>query len=67
MSYLRYLCLLSYRGVQYILFNVFVLCASSYCVPYFARFAGLSIFDCSFGILSCLLYFRFVLSVMILA
>jgi hypothetical protein len=45
MSYLRYLCLFTYSGVQLILscvFVLFVLC----CVPNVASFSGLSIFDC---------------------
>jgi hypothetical protein len=45
MSYLRYLCLFAYSGVQHILCCVFL------CVPYVASFSGLSIFDCRFGIL----------------
>ena len=40
MSYLRYLCLLAYIGVQHIFFCEF----SSSCVPYVASFSGLSIF-----------------------
>jgi hypothetical protein len=48
MSYLCYLCLFSYSGVQHILF---LLCFSSSCVPYVAGFSRLSIFDCPFGIL----------------
>jgi hypothetical protein len=47
MSYLGYMCLFTYIGVQYILCCVFVLS----CVPYVAGFSGLSIFDCPFGIL----------------
>jgi hypothetical protein len=43
MSYLRYLCLFAYSGVN------------AYCVVFFfvyvASFSGLSIFDCPFGIL----------------
>ena len=31
---------------------VFLFCLSSSCLPYVARFSGLSIFDCPFGILS---------------
>ena len=49
MSYLHYLCLLSYIGV------VFLLCFSSYCVPYVISFSGLSIFEDTFGILLRLL------------
>jgi hypothetical protein len=41
-SYLRYLCLFAYSGVQHILCCVFVL---------FFFVSGLSIFDCPFGIL----------------
>ena len=50
MSYLRYLCFLAHSGVQHIL-CLFSLCFTSFCVPYVASFAGLSIFDCPFGIL----------------
>ena len=46
MSYLRYLCLLAYSGVQHILF-CFVFLSS--CAPNVASFSGLSIFDCPFG------------------
>jgi hypothetical protein len=49
MSYLRYLCLFTYTGVQHILCCVFLRLVS--CVPYVANFSGLSIFDCRFGIL----------------
>jgi hypothetical protein len=48
MSYLRYLCLFTHSGVQHILYCDFL---SSYFVPYNASISGLSIFDCSFGIL----------------
>ena len=41
MSYLRYLCLFAYSGVQHILCYIFVLFSSS-CVPYVASFSGLS-------------------------
>jgi hypothetical protein len=41
MSYLRYLCLFVYSGVQHILCCVFVLSVSS-CVPYVASFSVLS-------------------------
>ena len=51
MSYLRYLYLFVYSGVQHMLCCVFVLFWSSSCVPYVASFSGLSISDCSFGIL----------------
>jgi hypothetical protein len=52
MSYLRYLCLLAYSGVQHILCCVFVfLFLSSSCVPYVASFSGLFIFDCPIGVL----------------
>ena len=47
MSCLRYLCLVVYSGVQYILCSVVAL----FCVPYVASFSGLSIFDCPFDIL----------------
>jgi hypothetical protein len=50
MSYLRYLCLLLYSGVQHILCYV-LFCLSSSCVPNAASVTGLSIFDCPFGIL----------------
>jgi hypothetical protein len=33
MSYLRYLCLFAYSGVQHILCCVFLFCLSSSCVP----------------------------------
>jgi hypothetical protein len=48
MSYLRYLCLFGYSGVQHIMLW---LCFSSSCVPYIASYSGLSLFDCPFGIL----------------
>ena len=45
-SYLRYLCLSTYSGVQHILCCVvFLFCVSSYCVPYVTSFSGLSLFD----------------------
>ena len=47
MSYLRYLCLFAYSGVQHIVSN----CYCSSCAPYVASFSGLSFFDCPFGIL----------------
>jgi hypothetical protein len=47
MSYLRYLCLLAHSGVQHILGCVFTL----FLFVYVARFSGLVIFDCPFGIL----------------
>ena len=50
MSYLRYLCLFGHSGVQRILcyvFALFFLVLSTLC----SSFSGLSIFDCSFGIL----------------
>ena len=53
MSYLRYLCLFPYSGVQCILCCVFVLCfffSSSY-VPYVACLSRLSFFDFPFSIL----------------
>jgi len=49
MSCLQSLYLLTYRDIQHILCCVFVLFLSS-CVPYVARFSGLSIFDCPFAI-----------------
>ena len=50
MSYLRYLCLFVFSGVQYIvLCFCFVFLPS--CVPYVASFSGLSNFDCPFGVL----------------
>jgi hypothetical protein len=40
MSYLGYLCLLTYSGVQHILCCVvFLFCLSSSCVPYVASFS----------------------------
>ena len=42
--------LFAHSGVQHIL-----CCFSSYCVPCVASFSGLSIFNCFFGILWCLL------------
>jgi len=50
MSYLRYLRLFVHGGVQHMLCRAFVCFSSSY-VSYVASFSGLSIFDCSFGIL----------------
>ena len=55
MSYIRYLCLFVYSGIQHILGCVldlldFVLCLVS-CVPTVASFSGLPIIDCPFGIL----------------
>jgi hypothetical protein len=52
MSYLRYLCLLAHSDVQQILCCVFdfIICVL-YCLTCVASFPGLSIFDCSFGIL----------------
>jgi len=49
MSYLRFLCLLAYSGVQTHIVSLF--CFSSPCVPYVAIFSGLSIFESPFGIL----------------
>ena len=45
MSYLWYLCLFAYSGVQHILCCIFVLFSLS-CVPYVFSFSGLAIFDC---------------------
>jgi hypothetical protein len=42
MSYLRYMCLLTYSGDQHILRYVFVLLFFLLCVAYVARFSGLS-------------------------
>jgi hypothetical protein len=42
MSYLRYMCLFTYSGDQYILRYVFVLLFFLLCVAYVARFSGLS-------------------------
>jgi hypothetical protein len=47
MSYLPYLCLFAYSGVQHILCFVFVL----FYFVYVASFSRLSLFDCTFGIL----------------
>ena len=49
MSYLRYLCLVAYSGVQHWCV-VFLFCLSSYV----AGFSGFSIFVCRFSILLCL-------------
>ena len=51
MSYLYYLCLLAYSGVQHISWCAFCCCLSSSPVlcTIFARFTGLSIHDCPFG------------------
>jgi hypothetical protein len=46
MSYLRYLCLFAYSGVQHILCCVFALFSFVLC-----SFSGLSVFDGLFGIL----------------
>ena len=48
MSYLRYLCLFTYNGVQHILCSVFLFCLSSFCVPDVANFSGVSILDLPF-------------------
>ena len=45
MSYLRYLCLFAYSGVQQMP-GVFALFFPSSCVPCIANFSGLSVFDC---------------------
>jgi len=50
MSYLRYLYLFAYSGVQHILCCVLFSFSSS-CVPYVASFSELSIFGCPFDIL----------------
>jgi hypothetical protein len=51
MSYLRYLRLFVYSGVQHILCCVFVGFFLSSCVSYVSSFSGLSIFLLPFGIL----------------
>ena len=48
MSSLLYLCLFAYSGVHHILCCFFFIRS---CVSYVASFSGLSIFDCTFGIL----------------
>ena len=50
MSYLSFLCLFAYSGVQHILCCVFALWSSS-CVANVVSFSVLSIFDCPFGII----------------
>ena len=50
MSYLRYLCLLAYNGIQRILYCVLV-CFSSFCIHYAVNFSGLFIFH-SLSVLS---------------
>ena len=52
-SYLRWLCLLTYSGVQHILYWCFCLCSSW--VPCVVSFSGLSIYDCLFSILQHML------------
>ena len=52
MSYLHYLCLCVFSGVQhilclFILLLLLLLCLSSSCVPNAASVSGLSIFYCS--------------------
>jgi hypothetical protein len=54
MSYLRYLCVFAHSGVQRTLCCVDVY-FSSFCVPFVVSVSGLSIFDCPFGVLKCLL------------
>jgi hypothetical protein len=52
MSYLRYLCLFAYNGVQHILCcGFFLFRLSSSVVPYVTGFCGLYIVDCPFGFL----------------
>ena len=46
MSYLCYLCLLAYSGVQHILCCVVFFCLSSSVYPCVASFSEMSIFDC---------------------
>ena len=48
MSYIRYLCLFTYNGVQHILCCGFILFFLS-CVPYATSCSGLSIFDTKRG------------------
>ena len=60
MSYLRYVCLPRYNGVQHILCSVlcFVcLCLVSY-VANITSFSGLYILYCPFAFLQCLLFFN---------
>jgi len=54
-SYLRYLCLFAYSGIQHILCCGFAL----FFFVYVASFSGLSIFDCPFGILKRLLHINY--------
>jgi len=56
MSYLRYWCLLGYVVVTDTYCVVCLFCFSSFCVPYAARFSGLSILGCPFGILWRFIY-----------
>jgi hypothetical protein len=49
MSYLRYLCLFAYSGVQKHIVVWF--CFSSSCVSHVASFSELSVFECPFGVL----------------
>jgi hypothetical protein len=55
MSYLRYLCLLAYSGVQHNTYACIVLCflfgLSSSCVPNIASFSRMPILDCPLGFL----------------
>ena len=56
MSYLRYLCLVTYSGVKHILschvlFFFFCFFFFWSCVSYVTSFSGLYIFDCPFGVL----------------
>jgi hypothetical protein len=51
MSYLRYVCLFACDGVQHIVCCGFFCLRLVSCVPNFASFSRLSIFDCPFGIL----------------
>jgi len=52
MSYLRYVCLVTYSGVKHILFCVvFFFCFFLSCVSCVTSFSGLYIFDCPFGVL----------------
>ena len=60
MSYLRYLCLLAYSGVQHILCFVCLRLVSF--VPNVVSFSGLSILDCHFSIATSRLPLRFSLA-----
>ena len=57
MSYLRYLCLFSYSGVQHTVCCVFVL---GFFVLCSSMFSGLFILDCPFGFVLCFCHALFV-------